>query len=144
MFPDEDPEDYMDRLIGITKEEILSAIWCLDNYIPLSYPQPYPWIVVTYENLIKNGEMEIKRIFDFLNILEDHKKIIKKLKIPSRFTMSNNPKKISNDNYQLSKWKNILSQDQIENILDIVSIFNLDFYSNKIEPDYNRLQGKIT
>jgi len=124
-----------------TKEEILSAIWCLDNFVPLSHSQPYPWIVVSYENLIKNGKTEIQRIFDFLDISEDTNRIIKELKVPSLFTASKNPNKITNDSYQLAKWRNILSTTQVENILDVLSVFDMDFYSEDEEPDYARLYG---
>jgi hypothetical protein len=39
----------------------------------------------------------------------------------------------------LSKWKDALSSKQIDRILDIAETYGLDFYSQEIEPDYDRL-----
>jgi hypothetical protein len=35
-----------------TPEEVLAAIWCLDNYVPLISPQRNRWLLVSYEKLM--------------------------------------------------------------------------------------------
>jgi hypothetical protein len=130
----------LDKLKRIkTQEELLAASWCLDNYIPLSYPKPYPWTVVTYEKLIIEGKKEIKRIFNEIREKHVPRSAFQHLKIPSIVTHKNDYKLVSNIDEQLSKWKKSLSKKQIENILKIVSDFGLDFYTEDLEPDYKKI-----
>ena len=39
------------------------------------------------------------------------------------------------------KWKERLSKQQIDSILKITHMFNLTFYDENIEPDYNELMN---
>ncbi len=121
-----------------TQEELLATSWCLDNYIPLSYPKPYPWIVVCYEKLVKDGEKELNHIFNKIGEKHIPRSAFKHLKIPSVVTHKSEYKIITNTDEQLSKWKKSLSERQIENILSIVSDFGLDFYTEDIEPAYGK------
>lgn len=130
----------LDRLKGIkTLEEILAAVWCLDCYVPLSFPKPYPWIVVTYEKLAKEGEKEIVRIFNEIGEKNIPKAAFKRLKIPSTEAPKREHKIVVKSDEQLSKWKKSLSEQQIENILNVVSAFGLDFYTEDLEPDYKNI-----
>lgn len=122
-----------------TLDEILAASWCLDTYVPLSYPKPYPWIVVTYEKLVKEGKKEIHRIFREIGEKKVPGSAFRLLKIPSRVTQKNDQQIVSKTNEQLSKWKKTLSEKQIERIINIVSAFGLDFYTEDIEPDYENI-----
>lgn len=128
---------YVDILKTIsTKEEALAARWCLEYKIPFSYPRPHPWILVTYENLVKNGEEELRRIFRILQI-ELPEAAIKHLDVPSSSTLPGSP--IVTGGHQLSGWRKTLSVAQIRRILNIVKGFNMDFYTSEVEPDYERL-----
>jgi hypothetical protein len=118
-----------------TKEEILAIAWCLDNYIPLSSPKPHKWIIVTYEKAFTSQD-EIYRIFNEINEPLS-KKTIEKINIPSMLTKKEDSVIIKETDKQLSKWKKQLSEKQIKRILKIVSYFNLDFYSENVEPDYD-------
>lgn len=130
----------LDRLKKIkTPEEILAASWCLDNYIPLSYTTPYPWIVTTYEKLIKEGEKEINRLFNEIGEKNVPHSAFRHLKTASKVTHKNEQKIVTKPDEQLSKWKKSLSEKQTENILNIVSAFGLDFYTEKTEPDYENI-----
>jgi hypothetical protein len=122
-----------------TREEIIAASWCLDNYVPLSYPKPYPWKVVIYEKLIRDGEKEIIRIFNEIGEKNVPRSAFLHLKLPSNVTQKNDEKIITNTELQLSKWKESLSKKQIERILSIVTAFGLDFYTKEIEPDYENI-----
>jgi len=125
-----------------TREEILAAVWCLDNLVPLTSPKPHKWTSVIYEKMVDDGRNEIKRVFNSIN-----EKIpdsaYKHLREPSMLTMKKDRKTIEDSNIQLSKWKKSLSKKQIENILSIVSDFGLDFYTNDIIPNYKILNSKI-
>ena len=134
-----DPELF-NRLKNIkTREEILAAAWCLDNYVPLSMPKPHPWYLLIYEKLIKQGEKEIVKLFNEIGEKDFLQYAVRHLKTPSALTLDGDQKTIIKTNEQLSKWKKFLSEKQIERILGVVSDFGLDFYTKEIEPDYETL-----
>jgi len=122
-----------------TQEEILAATWCLDNYIPLSFKKPYPWTSIIYEKTIIEGENAIKKLFNKIGEETIPKSAIKNLRAPSLLTPRDELNVVKNTNKQLSKWKKSLTQKQIERILKIVAYFDLDFYSEDIEPDYKKI-----
>lgn len=134
-------EKILNRLKKIkTKEEILSAIWCLDNYVPMSSKKPFPWNFVIYEKLISEGESAVRELFTKIGEETIPKAAIEKLNIPSMLAPRDELKIVKDSSKQLSKWKKYLSKEQIENILNIVSDFGLDFYTEEIEPDYKKIQ----
>jgi len=130
-------EKLMEKLKTITtREEFLSAIWSMSNYIPLSSTKPYPWHTVAYEKLITDWKKEIKRIFGYIGE-----------KTPERaYSMFKKPSKTTKDfsyvgtKNQLEKWKKKLSKRQIEKILRVTHWFGLDFYTEEPEPDYEALK----
>ena len=122
-----------------TKEEILAASWCLDQFIPLSISKPYPWSIVFYEKIITNGEEEIVRLFNDINEKNIPKKAFKTLKKPSMVVSKKDKNFLEKPDMQLSKWKKTLSPKQIEGILKIVSDFGLDYYIDDLEPDYKKI-----
>ena len=122
-----------------TREEIIAASWCLDNYIPLSYQKPYPWSIVIYEKLMKDGEREINRLFNEIGEKNVRRSAYKHLKIPSMVIQKGESDIVTKADIQLSKWKKSLSEKQIKRILSIVSAFGLDFYTEDLEPDYKKI-----
>jgi hypothetical protein len=122
-----------------TQEEILAAVWCIDNYIPISMPKPYPWDFIFYENLVNNGENEITRIFNKIGIKNIPQSAYLSLKKPSLLAPLDELKQVTKNSFQLSKWKKTLSEKQIENILKVVSDFGFDFYSKNAEPNYDKI-----
>lgn len=119
-----------------TPEEKLAASWCMDYYAPLSLPKPHLWQLVTYEKLVQEGETELQRIFGTWD-MEIPPEAIARLQIPSATTAE------ASNVYQgkdpLSGWKEHLTPVQIKRILSLVELFGLDFYSEDLEPDYERL-----
>ena len=115
-------------------EELLAVEWSLDYIIPLYFFDKYNWHLIIYEKLIKNGEDELINIFDKIgeNVPKKAYKLIKK---PSTTSQE---KKIYIQK-QLNKWKKHLSKKQIEDILDVVNFFGIDFYNEDAEPDDNAL-----
>jgi len=118
-------------------EEILAVAWCLDNIVPLFVKKPYPWTTIVYEKLVLNKQQELTRILKDIGVEKISNSVIQNLKSPSMLTLGSEKKVINDAEKQLSKWKKSLSQKQINQILKIVSIFDLDFYTEDIEPDYN-------
>jgi hypothetical protein len=134
--------DLLSKLKKIeTKQEILATVWCMDNLIPLSTTKPYPWKTVVYEKMLKEGREEIIKILNEIGEKNNQEQILKYLKIPSGLAQKDDLKIVSKVNEQLSKWKEKLSEKKVENILKIVREFDLDFYTEEIEPDYKRLEN---
>ena len=123
-----------------TKEEILAVAWCLDTFVPLNCKKPRPWTTIFYEKCIKDRDKIISNIFDEIGLEKpSDKDIIYENKPSMSASWSEESKSITNADKQLSKWKRTLSEKQINNILKIVKIFDLDFYTENIEPDYKQV-----
>jgi hypothetical protein len=43
--------------------------------------------------------------------------------------------------HQLSKWKRHLTSDQIDRVLGITHSFGIDWYTEDLEPDYEKLNS---
>jgi hypothetical protein len=121
-----------------TPEEKLAATWCLDYYIPLSEAKPHPWVLICYERMVADGASEGTRLFEALG-QEVPKDLERHLFRPSSTTQRGSNVLFGRD--RLATWKERLSQEQEENILSVVSRFGLDFYTGRLEPDYERLYG---
>ena len=120
-----------------TQEELLAAIWSIDTLIPLSVPNPKPWNIVVYEQLVLKWEDELKKIFCSLNETIP-KNAYEKFLVPSRTTQDASYLGTSK---QLVKWEKKLSEKQIEQILNVIEWFNIDFYGRDAEPDYYKLKN---
>lgn len=122
-----------------TEEEVCAATWCMDYFAALSTPKPHPWILVSYEKLVNQGESELQRIFNALDMYlpED---AVKQLKVPSWSARKECPIITGED--LLADYKKFLSKNKIKRILDLVSLFGLNFYGEDLEPDYNRLENQ--
>ncbi len=121
-----------------TAEELNALTWCLHYHAPLSLPKPYPFVLICYEKLVKDGETEIKRLFSSWR-LELPSEIAQQLQKPSDTSTPTSQIKHGSD--PLTGWRNRLNNDQIENILGVVDMFGMNFYSEHIEPDYEALEG---
>lgn len=121
-----------------TIEEKLAATWALTMvYSVLNINNNKKWITVAYENLYKNSEDEVTRIFNRLNLtIPDN--IYKKISSPSFTTKEESINKIR-QNKQLESWKMELSITQQKRVLNIIKEFNIDFYDSSLEPDYNKI-----
>lgn len=116
-----------------TKLEYVAARWCLDNIVPLSHSGNNKlWITVYYENLITNPKEEVTYIFNRLN-MELPRNIWDKINKPSAMTDRNSPLR-QNNIEQLSKWKNELSEKDIDTILAMIKKFEISIYDDSIFP----------
>ena len=118
--------------------EYSAALWCMSYYSALSLSPYQRYIVVSYERMIRDGEEELRRLFDFLQ-LELSGEALCSLRRFSQMTKKDSP--IYKVGDPLAKWKNELSANEISMILGVVERFGLDFYKANIEPDYDRLYG---
>lgn len=121
-----------------TKAEALALIWCLDHYIPLIHADNHPWILVSYEKLVLQNFEELTRITDELGV-EMNDEMLRKLERPSS-SVKGRIKESAED--QISKWKQQLTNRQIDDILSIVRAANLSFiYNYNAEPIYEHFDS---
>jgi len=133
-----DNEELINKIKTIkTQEEILTAIWSIDNYIPLYYQKKFNWCTLVYESLVINPEEEIENMFAYINE-EVPEKVYPKIRKPSITTYD--PTYLGTTK-QLIKWKKKLSGRQVKNILKVGHWFGLDFYTEDPEPDYDAIKN---
>lgn len=129
-------ERIYDELKQIGSEEgVLAASWALDQYVPLYYKSEYDLILVSYERLVLEPEKELKRILTEIGYEESIGDILAKIEVPSSTGQDHR----SNRMEQLNKWRTHLSVKQIEEIMNVVDIFDMDFYHDDIMPDMDRM-----
>ena len=120
-----------------SRESYLAFIWAM-GFINTAMHKDNnkKWLTISYEGLLTNFSFEIERInerysFDIdISDLNPYK--------PSKSTKKYSLQHLGR-NEQLSSWKSQLSNNQIKNILKVLQKFEIDIYSEKFEPDYNRL-----
>jgi hypothetical protein len=103
----------------------------------LGGPVHCPWIITTYESLLEQKEAEVNRILDAL-AAPVPEGLSTQFAEPSHSASDN--LKVEDVEEQLSKWRDDLSAGQAESILRIVSEFGLDFYTDKLRPNLDRLR----
>lgn len=121
-----------------TPEERMAADWCLDVHAALSTPEPHPWTVVTYEELVVRGVPTLGRIFGAWgrNVPEAS---VARLRTPSATTATGAG--VLEGAGLLAGWTRQLEGEEVERILSVVSAFGLDFYGPDPEPDHRRIPG---
>jgi hypothetical protein len=119
-----------------TREEYLAALWCLDTWIPLHDGRDPRWTICTYENLVMSCESEFSRICRAMGVPE-LKLARNQVRLPAA---SASPDFRHDKRHQLGKWKEVLTKDQVKEILDVVKQFNLTFYNDDVEPHYEELK----
>jgi len=115
-----------------TDEEKHAIIWCISYMVPLKLLDKSNYQLVLYENLVRQPEVEIPRLFEGIGWRFDEN-IYSHLEKPS--TTSLNQSAIVSGNHAVDHWQNELSRDQIQRILDIVDTFGLThLYSEALLP----------
>jgi hypothetical protein len=126
----------------LKKPEELSALaWCLKYHCPLSLPKPYPFILICYERLVRYGIDELAELFEVWGLVITEE-IVSQLNKPSKTVTGSSQVLAGRD--PLAGWKNILSEDQVMNILSVLKIFEMEFYTGNLEPDYDKLNNFST
>ncbi len=117
-----------------TQEEILAAVWCLDNYNVLSHPTSNRWNLVVYEHLLRQKD-GLERLFSTLGQRTVPSMGFHRYRKPSVVTTKESKWDLRRPDCHLSQWKTSLSEKQIERILRIVSAFDIRLYSHDVEPN---------
>ena len=113
-----------------TKEEILTANWCLVNKIPVEHPfNTIKWITVTYEEFILEPEKTFERLerewgknlnIDRINFNKSSFTSVEEVKAKSE--------------KQLTKWKTQLTTSQIKKMLKVLTYFDIKLYTEQPLP----------
>jgi hypothetical protein len=120
-------KDFLESLTS--REEVLTAVWCITNNVPLNHPENNNrWITIYYEDLVIDPEKEINRIFDIwgIPIPIDVDKSYRKI---SRTTLGEI--NMVNPEIQLARWKKELTEVQIEKMQMVLEYFKYKIYSYK-------------
>lgn len=136
-FGEEFYEPYRTVLDSIkTVEERLAAEWAMAILTPTtSHKNDEKWVTLTYEHLLLNPESALQKIFNRYKI-ETPDGLLDKINKTS-FTKSSFEDKLKSD--RLSGWKNNLSSKQISLILNFTERMGVDFYSDALEADYQKI-----
>ncbi len=115
-----------------TQIERNACIWAAENLVALNTMEHNDWCITTYENLYLNPEMELKKIFRELKFDIDFNQNL--IKNTLSFTVKKDSTLLKKTN-PIKAWRDILSTDEINQILEIVEKFSLDnIYSEDIMP----------
>jgi len=104
-----------------TEEEFLAATWALDQLPPLLESGPQPWIVVTYEELLRDPRATLTRIVERWEVKIDLALALARLRVPSNTTGKSGVAGIQG-------WKAQLRPSQADSVLGTVRAFGLAFY----------------
>jgi len=121
----------------VRPEEVRAIRWCMQYFVPLSQPGPYPFVLLSYESLVRHGEEELARLYGRWGLLPVPAEAFAMLRRPSKTVTGESQVVLGKD--PLVGWKKYLSKMEVANILKVVDIFGLNFYTDAIEPDYERL-----
>lgn len=119
-------------------EEVLAFEWATQTCVPLSQPLPHPWYLTTYEGLVEHGREEVGRIFSYLGEPVPQA-AYERLATASATTVSNS--NVSAGKNPLVGWRTRLVSKQIDNILRVTHEMGIDYYTDGLVPDYERLPG---
>jgi hypothetical protein len=122
-------EDHLyDRLDVIKRarstESKHAVLWAIQHLVPIKQFQHEHFNIVFYENLCLKPEQEIPRIFKIIGH-EFDASLFKYLEVPSRTTIRTSAI-LTGDN-RVTKWKEKLSEKQIDDILSVIRDFDLDY-----------------
>lgn len=110
-----------------------ALIWSITNFVPLQKCNENQLKIVFYENLVRNPEHELSRIFSNLPTTLSCNSDVD-LRMPS-LTSNRSRGSLRNDNF-LRDWQTRFSETEIDQILNVCERFGLTrYYSKKPEPE---------
>jgi hypothetical protein len=120
-------KDFLNSLES--REEILTAVWCISNTIPLSHPNNNKkWITIYYENLLIEPSKCMSKIFNVWGI-PIPEGIEKTYRQKSRTALKE--VNIENPKNQLGRWERELTRHQIRKMQNVLDYFEFKTYSRK-------------
>lgn len=123
-------------------EEKLAATWCFDYLIPLRKWGEQEDFLLVYERLLVDPENQLHRIERHLGI-EFPEDTFQRVKMPSATTMGRSLH-VRESEERLSIWKSRLSSEEASRILQVVKRFDINFYTDALEPNYEQLKEFLT
>jgi len=126
--------DYLETLRDPT--EFAAALWSMQTYAPLMLPKPWPFVLITYENLAADPRSELSRLFNAWQMPLPEGIVDRALR-PSGTTDMGSALRVGSD--PTSAWRQTLSTAQIDAILRVIQTFGLDFYDAGPKPELARL-----
>jgi len=118
-------------------EQYAALAWCMRYFSPLALAAPRPFLLVSYESLVMDGEKQLTYLFDVWG-LEFGADIKRRLMKPSNTVTEKS--QVQKGRNPLAGWKSQLSEEQVGNIIKVLEIFGMTFYSEALEPDYAALE----
>jgi hypothetical protein len=99
-------------------------LWCVETLVPLRQCRPGEIHVTFFENLVRQPESEIGRLFAYLGKSMDNLDL-EKLKTPS-LTARRASSAVWTGADPVDNWKNKVSEEQRQRALEILALFGLD------------------
>lgn len=116
-----------------TKEESLTATWCLCNQIPLNHPNNNKaWMTINYEDLILEPKKCLTRVLTEWGVDYD----LDKIDFNKKSTTTTIGSPISGQK-QIEYWTKELSPDQVARMNNVLEYFGIEAYSKKPQPEIN-------
>lgn len=110
----------------LTKIETHTAIWCIENTLPLLQNGESKKTVVSYENLLLNGEREWQKVINNLK-LSNTPSTHYLAKPSQQASLEMRGKKF--DEKQISKWKEYFSSEDLKKIQKVLDVFEVTIYN---------------
>jgi len=120
-----------------TPLEQLAARWCLENAPLFRMANPDCIHRITYESLVSRGPTALMELFQAWNI--DPPQALAET-FAKESTLSAQNRNYDNAQHRLSKWKSERTIQETTTILRVLNDFGLDFYSDEIRPNEERLR----
>ncbi|MCB9188181.1 MAG: sulfotransferase [Flavobacteriales bacterium] len=128
---------YEDKISKInSRESMFANWWAIQNMLALPNPDN-KWLTVSYESLYLNPVNELERISKFTGIPVSEFSL-DNIEKPSKTTLAGSG--ILEKKDQLSNFRKHLTQNQINEILEIINSYGIDAFNEDLEPDYMKLR----
>jgi hypothetical protein len=111
-----------------TTEELLALEWCIRTIVPLRQPKPHPWFLTAYEHLTDDTK-EWERLCSYLDCPVPAKSDITRLSSTSQKRDNE-----SSPSAGIGKWRQYLSEKQIDDIFRVCADMGIDFYDKSLYP----------
>lgn len=120
-------------------EALLAFQWSVQYRYLLEHPlNNSAWLTIAYEDLYLNFEKVMPRIMDRYELKNFQFTDINRFRRSFSSGKSAGEKEISEKEH-ISRWRTLLSEEQIKNVHDITVACRADYYGKNDEADYNRL-----
>jgi Sulfotransferase domain len=116
-----------------TAEERHAVYWCINNLVPLKQFHGDELNIVFYENLCVHPNIELHKIFQRINHQYDDLQFSRYVERPASTVLPSSAILTGED--KMTRWRTVLSPEQIQKVLSIVRAFGLDhLYGDSVVP----------